>query len=274
MKTKHTYFLLPLALLAYATHLSADILAQDQFEYTVDDPLNAANGGTGWSGGWNAVDSGTTTHVTVETNNGSSAAHFAGSDPNAKNFAYRPFGSTLDQDTLYVSYLFEFESDGNFFALWLDDTTSTSNNHSNVVPNTGLFTSGDLFARFVGTGEITGPTAVSGTPYQLVIEVSKSTPGVTEDYTNIRFWVNPENSDLGTPTGTNYTNESTSRSSYDYVGFRGAGNADGDSFWVDDLIIATEWDDVVVIPEPSTVALVLVALVGIAPFLRRRSRRS
>jgi hypothetical protein len=112
---------------------------------------------------------------------------------------------------------------------------------------------------------------VSGETYQLVVQYSKSVSGAGESYNTMSFWVNPSNGDLAMPIGTLSANTVTA---FEYIGFRGAVNESGDTYWVDNIIVATAWNDVVPVPEPSTSFLLAGALTFAVALRRRRSLRS
>lgn len=251
----------------------AAIIATDNFNsYTAGSNLAGGTGGTGWNAtGWVTSGTGGAT-VTVESNGGSNAAEFTtGSTANIPNFAYRQLAAPYTGDLVYVSFTLELGQtpSEDFFTLWVDNTSDGSNNHSDTL-NTGLLNStDDLFARPNSpTPIINGPAAASGETYQLVVRYSKSVSGAAQPYNTVSFWVNPTDGDFGSPIG---TASSSTNSSLSYIGFRGAANESGNTYWVDNVTLATEWNDVVAVPEPATAAL-LVGGLALALVSRRRVR--
>ncbi|WFB34979.1 hypothetical protein P3T73_12500 [Kiritimatiellota bacterium B12222] len=230
--------------------VTAAIIAQDDFSYTVDEDLNTQSGGSGWGSNQWIAETSTAANVTLQ----SKGAQFTGTDPDSVNFAYRQLDNAYSGDTVYVSYTLELGQtpDSDFFALWLDNTTDTNNNHGSSRLNTGLGTADALFSRLHSNKIATNPTPASAdTAYNLVVRYSKSVSGESEVYNTMKFWINPTYDDLSGPGVGEVTNYSTI-SNFSYVGFRGAANEGGESYFVDDLVLATEWGDVVAIPEPAT----------------------
>lgn len=263
------------ALFLAVSQLNAAVIASDDFSYTSGSALNGASGGTGsWSASWTAASFVTTEDNTAQFGNGSS------NTPDGNEMAYRTFDA-YSGDVLYVSYeltLSPTTLSGDFFTLWLDSAASVggTDNHGVSRLNTGV-TNGSSFARISSSAArtSTGPTLSASVSYQFVVKYSKSVSGEANKFDTIEWWLNPTGSDYGDPIGTiSGTDLSTLLTSISAVGFRGAGNDNGDQFWVDNLTLATEWNDVV-IPESATttyLALMLIVLVGLGRF--RRARRS
>jgi hypothetical protein len=271
--TKLRSFLTFAALALAGLPAQAVIIATDNFNsYTAGTSLSGGTGGSGWNGtGWVTSSLGGAT-VMVESNGGSNAAEFTvGTESSLINFAYRQLSSSYSGDVVFVSYTLEMGQtpSADFFTLWVDNTSSTSNSHATNRLNTGLLnTTDDLFGRLNATTVVNGPSVVSGDTYQLVVQYSKSVSGAAQLYNTMSFWVNPTNGDLGTPIG---TITASTLSSFEYIGFRGALNESGDTYWVDNITVATTWGDVVPVPEPSTSVLLTGALT-VALTLRRRRR--
>ncbi|RRJ95626.1 hypothetical protein Ga0100231_016375 [Opitutaceae bacterium TAV4] len=254
-----------------STQLAAAIIASDSFSYDASSPLNDASGGSGWTSNWTAD------AVATTSASGSGVTFGNGSDtaPNKDELAYRTF-ATQSGDALFVSMtLTATGHEGNdFFALWLDNTVG-SGNHGPSRLNVGM-ASGKLIARLSNIAGLTstGPAVVNNTSYQLVVAYTKSVPGSDKAFDTLKWWINPTTAaDFATPFGTVSSSGLTSISS---IGFRGASNEPADQYFVNNLVIATTWDDVVsVIPEPHTASLVtgIATLVLLATVrLTRRNR--
>jgi hypothetical protein len=89
-------------------------------------------------------------------------------------------------------------------------------------------------------------------------------------YSALDVWVNPTQSDLGSPDATRSL--STTINSLSELVFRAGATGGGPRSVMDELVIATSWDDVVPVPEPSVSALFGGLLAGCLIILRRRIR--
>jgi hypothetical protein len=256
-----------LALLIVSASLSrAAVIASDSFTYTAG-ALSGANGGQGWQAGWGA-----TSAVTVASFNGSNAAVITGGSNNVT--ASRQLSASVTADEVYVSMRFTMDSlsASDFAVLWLDANNNTSSTHNNERFNMG--TSNSVFlARPDSEADYTvsSGTATAGVTYHLVARYYKSTAGASNPYDSVQFWLNPTNGSQGTPLGTETTPDSTF-ASFSYVGIRTANLESTDIFYIDDLVLATTWDDVVPVPEPGAGILAGLALlaVGVRRFRFRR----
>jgi len=248
----------------------ASMLASDDFLYNSPGELNAQNGGTGWAGAWSAVTSATQIVDPAVDLSDDKALQVTGNNNNA---AYRQLASPFVGDSLFVSFLVQVGAGSltanDFVALWLD--TVTTGDHTSR-PNIGIKSDGsganDVFVRTNGTGgSFVSPSNIGstiGVTHQIVGRLSRSAPG---NYTSFDVWLDPLFGDLSSPDA--MFAGSAGISAVSYVGFRSANLDSGDSLLIDDLRLATEWQDVVSVPEPSTVALLGLGLLGVGLFRRR-----
>ena len=270
------------AVLVVATAGSANaaIVAQDSFQsYTAPGPLAGNNGGSGWAGAWGSAGGNPTvidpaTDLVANGNNGGNrAVQFAANNDNA---AYRTLASAQSGD-IFFSFLFRFDigtggSIGNndFLALWFDNVTTGSHTGR---PNIGLKSQEgpsdtDYFVRLsLGDEEYSTTQAVVGTTVQLVGRLFKD---ANANYNRMSLWVNPTNSDLGSPDATAMIGASIS--SFNTVGFRTTNLDSSDKLLVDQLVLGTDWQDVVV-PEPSALVVWAFAMAAGVIGLRRRNAR-
>ncbi|AHF91045.1 hypothetical protein OPIT5_13360 [Opitutaceae bacterium TAV5] len=253
---------------ALSSRLAAEIIASDSFSYGTG-PLDSASGGSGWATNWTADP------VATTTDSGVTFGNAAPPPPNNNELAYRTFAAQSG-DALFVSMTLTAtgHAGDDFFALWLDNVVD-GGTHATSRLNVGM-SSGNLIARLSTTRVSTGPAVVNGTSYQLVVAYTKSVSGSDKMFDTVQWWVDPTATDLGSPTGTvSGSGLSTLLTSISNVGFRGASNEATDQYLVNNLVIATTWNDVVpAIPEPRTAALVvgIAALVSLATVrLIRRS---
>lgn len=247
------------------TSASAHVLvAGDNFNSYGTGALSGANGGTGWGSAW--ADS-TPINSNVITTSGDSpmsgqAVRITG---NSDSAASRKLGSTVS-DNIIIQFDFQFDagtvSNNDFLGLWFGSSTG---------PNIGLKANCggvtgctfDLFARTSGSdsGGTVQDIAV-GTTYTLLGYLQKT--GNSSVYNRIDLWVNPTADELMNLTGADaFDTGASSVSSFDLLGFRTANLASGDALLVDNLSISR-------VPEPGSLALVGLALAGVAA-LRRRS---
>jgi hypothetical protein len=121
----------------------------------------------------------------------------------------------------------------------------------------------------VGNSASAGTAATAGVVYQIVARFSKGT-----GYQNTSFWVNPGSDELGTPDVSVNGVSVGGFGTISQVGIRTANletTGGTDIFWIDDLVIATEWTDLTFVPEPGVGVLGLLA--GTVWLGGRRRRR-
>lgn len=261
----------------------ATTLAYEGFEYAYGE-LDGQNGGTGFSGAWNA-----NTAITEIADPGTPLAYAGGTAPvdggsealritgDAANLAFRDLVTPVLADEVFVSFLFRYDGalDNNDFAVLWHDNVSTGS-HTNR-PNLGIKAnqgdgSGteDVVARLQlsGSGQVYAVDLVAGQSYFILGRLHKSTPGAGNDYDRFDVWVDPTAGASGTPDLT--ASGSGGLSGFGTIGIRAANIDVGDTFWIDEIRYASTFEAATV-PEPATGFLVGAGLVGLAAV--RRSRR-
>lgn len=251
------------AALAAAPAMAHVVLASDHFDAYTSGALNGSNGGTGWGGAW--TDTGSTNAVVSPT--AASDAPMSGQSlrlsGNAEGAATRQLAHTITGNVL-ISFDFQFDagtlSNNDFMGFWFG--TSDGPNIG-LKANCGNSCTDDLFARTSGSdaGGHAQDMAV-GTTYTILGYLRKM--GASTVYNRFDLWVNPTAHEWATLTGADaFDIGNASISSFSQIGFRTATLSNGDALRIDNLAISK-------VPEPGTLALLGLALAGIAAVARRR----
>jgi len=283
----HRITLLAGILLFLAHSLQAAVVLSDDFSGYTTGPINGDGGNpqTGsYTDNWAGTTSGGLSNFTADER--LQITRPSGSFNGGYYSRINPAGSANGGNVLYFSAQLTLDSgvEGAAFGLDLDGRTnlvginSAGNaaiwNQPNISTTNSATTYNDVFTNdetAVGTSAYT-----FGNTYLLV--------GKIEDAANwgggndrVTLWVDPL---LGSLEGANshevqvevgFNGLFPANSSIDNFWFLAATNNAGESAYLDDLIIATDWAEVTAIPEPSTIALVSLAFV--VAHLRSRKRR-
>ncbi|MDP0489544.1 MAG: PEP-CTERM sorting domain-containing protein [Verrucomicrobiota bacterium JB023] len=270
-------FWTPLLLLASGLSLDAAVVVYEDFEALSTGELDGQAGGSGIAGDWTA-DTGASEvvaapvdfEVTLPTGevirSEGQSLRITGNNNNAVAASL----ASPKTDTFFVGFLLQMEAgtidQNDFTTLWFGEGTHIG------APAIGIKTelgpnSTDLMARVTGGSETYSATQLGiGQSYYLVAKVSKT--GDSTTYNQVDFWVNPGSQDSASPettsTGTIAFDE------FNAFGIRSVNLSGDDSVLIDNLTIATEWEDLFPnIPEPSTSLLILLSLVSLISHRRR-----
>jgi hypothetical protein len=246
----------------------ATLLFSEGFSYTagsaIQNQINPGNSAT-WTGG-NAgltVGSGNLTYAGLQDLGGNELSISNGAAGSTEiQFANQTSGQ------IYYSFLFDptaVDSANNYFTAMNPGTTTPGGSADAI--DAYYYSSGKIELRAAAQSATagTGPVLTLNTTYLIVEEIDLTAKTAS-------LWVNPDSSTFGgtAPTATASLSSLTA-TAIDDVGFK-TQNAAGGPYLVDNLLIGTTWADVTPsgVPEPSTLALAALGVLGLATRLRRR----
>lgn len=273
--------LIPLTIFATTQVALGDPVAVDSFDYPAGD-VKRASGGLGWnagpSQGWKLsrqptqrfVGEGLRYSIGEDTNIGRGSAVVVNGTNDRNNPLRRQLKSVFSGDVLFVRFLLRYDADGidqaatddgEFFVLWLDDIDGGDGaTHNPSVPNIGVRVretgprdrQKNLFMVRIGDRN----TAFSSVElegdhtYLVVGKLSKTRPGFTNNFDRFELWVDPKPSDRGSPLA---TARGRGVNTVRWLGFStGKKTESQDRIWIDELVLADSWEDVLGLPHAAT----------------------
>jgi hypothetical protein len=277
-------------LLWFTPRVHASMIASDNFEsYSSGTMAAGLNGGTGFNAAYTSDDSGATSIATqsLSYTNGSLTVSGGNQDlqviPATTGFNSNA-GGNVDNSTLDRTFPTQSGTTVYFSFLLRANTGATSNNeffqvglsNGNAEPVLSVGASGssasafDFFIRDPsGSGaQATSTTVMSPATTYFIVGKASITGANGSNYNRIDLYVDPGSTEPVTATVSRVANSGVS--SLTSFNIRTARFASGDVYSVDNVLIGTTYADVVVTPEPGTLAMAGAALFG---FVARRRRQ-
>jgi hypothetical protein len=250
----------------------AALLAYESFNYSAGQELSGLNGGTGFSDAWSTytgsatIQAGSLNGAELETSGGK--VFF---NPTTANLnAFRTLQTPLNQTSgvSYLSFLGDLQSGQRFLGISLYNGASElrliGKGGSASVPNWAI------------TGASIANTTIPATTEALLVLRIDWNSASTE---TMRLWVYPSTGTLPTTEPTVGTANATLSVELTQItqlrigaGFTNGTDTEANG-WIDEIRVGTTWNDVVPVPEPSSLAILLSlsAIGGFAVFKKRRT---
>lgn len=257
----------------------SQLAAVDNFAYDSGE-LHGASGGDGWGGNWSA-NTGVTQVVAPSTVlshdfgngislEGSNAVAISGNNNSA---ASRVFDAPLAGDDMYLSYLIRW-SEGevgrnDFLNIWLNNVGGPSLGvKGNEDSDTGTL---DFYVRTFNGPSVAYAGEITGDEDHFLVARLFKTGDHGDNYDGINLWVDPLFSDAASPDATMLGDSGLS--SIAGLGMRSVNLDADDVALIDMLRVGTSWRAVVTeVPEPSSLLLGLLGVLGLATTRRHRCR--
>lgn len=229
---------------------------------TAADNFTNANSGTGWDSAWTLAPAPNKKPAPAKIANGTLT--FVGNDNNA---ASRDLATAQDADVL-VSFTLQYSGvlgANDFVGMWFNNWNGPNIGLKANCGDTkkGATCTNDLFVRTTGSDGyfLSGSDLVAGTSYEVFGRLYKSTEKNNNHYDRFDAWFKPTGSDLISSIVTAKGNSGLT--SFDKLGFRSANIDNNVSVSVDNLNVAN-------VPEPGSLALMGLAMAGLAVAGRRK----
>ncbi len=241
-----------------------------------------------WGGGnWSWQGTGLSyTDANGTINGGSRALDYTGS-----NYQYRqvnvPLASAI-QETVYIRFLAQLDAvptGTHVSGVQVVINNDLTNNNNNFMPGFGIHAGGpgrtdgreaNHFFAANNSAALSGatlPTSIFGgtATANVYLLVGRMTwDSNLSKFTSLDVWVNPTNV-MSSP-GTTISISGNNITSLTHLVVRAGSTTGGPRSVADELVIATSWNDVVIVPEPATIAFLLgLCALGLVMWRRRQA---
>lgn len=283
---------LAIALTFFSSQLQADVIAYDDFESYGTGSIIGKSGGTGWTGAWGegsssnlpnqeGVISGGLTYsnggITIDGGDYSYQTFGGGAGTDAGVLAQRAFAST-SANVVYVSFLIQVSlTDGtltdDFGAVFLNSTSGVTTGFSTDGTDASSF--GRLYNLTDAGNYVSGGTLTLNTTHLIVLKLERNTTESPYLYDQLSLWVDPDSETESVATASTDGTSSGYTAALHTLGFRVGWGLEAEDFVLyDEVRIADSWASAV-IPEPSTVSMLLgLGVFSLVLLNRRLARRS
>lgn len=256
----------------------ADVITYDDFEsYTPGDTFIGGTGGTGWAGAYTSFESDsrstaqtkslTYSNGDITVDGGDVAGRYQPPTAVSHGTVFLRELPAITSDEVYFSFLMQVHSDGDMTE-WnqfgLQETNVLNAAQATVIANGTKWS-----LRAAGTTtDVGGATVANDQTYFVVVKAEKIASAT--DYNRLTVFIDPDDLVEGNNASTSLDADTgMDLSSGGYFGFRKSSYDSGDDqAFFDNFRVGTTFESVVV-PEPGSVALMLV---GFGLFGKRRAK--
>jgi hypothetical protein len=275
-------------------NVNADIIAGASFEDNNLGAIAGQAGGTGWQGTWDATSSsGTASDFTTvvnknlvysgtdfTVNGGSNAIQLSGTGNNAaasRQLASPFTGGSGSDEVLYYRFIMNYnhnegtEGDDRCLVSFTKDHDKNGNVWWNRLRAGSRLMAGPdwQLKTDTGTKNFGGDLAPSDDVHMVVVKIFKS--GVMSTFDSYTMFLDPQSKLAEGGLAFDTLSPSYAFDEFNWLGIMQRTIDTGDIYYVDDVVVATTWQEAVTgVPEPT--ALILLSMGGLA--LRRKAKKA
>ena len=240
----------------YSVTAHAAVLFQEDFEaYALDSQLNG-------QGGWTADTTNANTYKIVTSTYTGSKAVDSGNNVSEAAMSHAFDTTAAAGETIYLGLDFDYSAGAtNFYWVMASDDADYFNSAGATFSNSGTPTA--RARNYSSSGGFNAPYTNYGDPARIVIEISAS-GGLGSSYDTTRVWSSDSESYISTIVG------DTGVNALDTFFARRGSDTNGNRVFIDNIVVATTFDEAALIPEPSSL-MSGTALLGLG-LIRKRKR--